>query len=303
MVEGISVTGINPTGFTLDYGAFAEVSVGTAAHGPEWPAPGIQMQFISKSGGNQYRGAVYGDYVNRDWQSTNIDLEQVRRGAQGGGGLSPHEANRLWSYWDLNADIGGYIKPDRPWWYSSVREQALSARQVNFPVKPLRTSLMNYSGKGTYQVPQDNKLVAFGQAVGTISRTASIPSARPALASLRRRRSTSRRRRRPSSSPGDGSGRASGTQSSMTRCSSRSGSDSSAPTGPRGRMARTILDVRVEKSLQLGGHRRVAGFVDVFNLLNANPEQNTNWSSGSSFLRPLDIVAPRLARVGVKLEW
>ena len=27
MVEGISVTGINPTGFTLDYGAFDEVSV------------------------------------------------------------------------------------------------------------------------------------------------------------------------------------------------------------------------------------------------------------------------------------
>ena len=40
MVEGISVTGINPTGFTLDYGAFDEVSVGTAAHGPEWPCAG-----------------------------------------------------------------------------------------------------------------------------------------------------------------------------------------------------------------------------------------------------------------------
>jgi len=75
------------------------------------------------------------------------------------------------------------------------------------------------------------------------------------------------------------------------------------PIGTRRMDNITILDVRVEKSLQLGGHRRVAGFVDVFNLLNANPEQNTNWSSGSSFLRPLDIVAPRLARVGVKLEW
>ena len=53
MVEGISVTGINPTGFTLDYGAFEEVSVGTAAHGPEWHAPGVSMQFVSKSGGNQ----------------------------------------------------------------------------------------------------------------------------------------------------------------------------------------------------------------------------------------------------------
>ena len=65
----------------------------------------------------------------------------------------------------------------------------------------------------------------------------------------------------------------------------------------------TILDVRVEKSFRLRGHRRFAGFVDVFNVLNANPEQNTSWSSGSSFLRPLSIVPPRLARTGVKLEW
>ena len=65
----------------------------------------------------------------------------------------------------------------------------------------------------------------------------------------------------------------------------------------------TLLDVRVEKGFRLGGHRRLAGFVDVFNLLNANPEQNTSWSSGPSFLRPLSIVPPRLARLGVKLEW
>jgi hypothetical protein len=47
MVEGISTSGINPTGFTLDYGVFEEVSVGTAAYGPEWPWSGVQMQFIS----------------------------------------------------------------------------------------------------------------------------------------------------------------------------------------------------------------------------------------------------------------
>ena len=42
----------------------------------------------------------------------------------------------------------------------------------------------------------------------------------------------------------------------------------------------TIVDVRVEKAFLASAGRRVAGFVDVFNLLNANPEQNTNWSSG-----------------------
>jgi hypothetical protein len=65
----------------------------------------------------------------------------------------------------------------------------------------------------------------------------------------------------------------------------------------------TILDMRVEKGFHFDGHRRVAGFVDVFNVFNANPEQNTSWSSGLSFLRPLSIVPPRLAQLGVKLEW
>ena len=164
MVEGISVSGINPTGFTLDYGVFEEVSVGTAAHGPEWPWPGVQMQFISKSGGNQYRGALYADYVNKDAQSFNIDEEQIRRGAPGGPALVPRDANRLWGYRDINADLGGYVKPDTLWWYASVRRQEVSARQVNFPVKPLRTALTNYGGKATYQATQANKLVAFAQA-------------------------------------------------------------------------------------------------------------------------------------------
>jgi hypothetical protein len=85
------------------------------------------------------------------------------------------------------------------------------------------------------------------------------------------------------------------------------------PIGTRRMNNVTLLDVRVEKGFKLGGHRRFAGFVDVFNVLNANPEQNTSWSSGMfasedgrqqpSFLRPLSIVPPRLARLGVKLDW
>ena len=122
------------------------------------------MQFISKSGGNRYRGTIYADYENRHWQSFNIDEEQVRLGRPSGGGLPPRGANRLGSYYDVNADIGGYIKPDKLWWYFSARDQDIAARQVNFPVKPLGTTLTNYSGKATYQATQDNKLVPFAQA-------------------------------------------------------------------------------------------------------------------------------------------
>jgi len=164
MVEGVNVSGIAATGFGLDVGSFDQIAVGTGAHGPEWHSAGVQMQFIAKSGGNQYRGTMYAGYEHRQWQSFNIDGEQVRRGAAGGEGLPPGEANRLWSYHDVNADIGGYVTPDTLWWYFSFRDQDIAARQVNFPVKPQPTHLTNYTGKATYRPAPGHTLIGFGQA-------------------------------------------------------------------------------------------------------------------------------------------
>ncbi|MGE5815327.1 MAG: TonB-dependent receptor domain-containing protein, partial [Acidobacteriota bacterium] len=164
MVEGISVSAIFTTGLTLNFGSFQEVSVGTAAHGPEWPLPGVQMQIVVKSGGNQYHGSVYADYENRALQSFNIDADQIGRGARGGPALSPRDANRLQSYYDINADAGGYIRRDKAWWYFSWRRQEVAARVVNFPVKPVQTQLANYSAKATYQFTPNNKLIAVGHA-------------------------------------------------------------------------------------------------------------------------------------------
>jgi len=75
------------------------------------------------------------------------------------------------------------------------------------------------------------------------------------------------------------------------------------PIGTRRMDSITLLDLRVEKGFRLGGHRRVAAVADTFNLLNSNPEQSLSWSSGQSFLRPLSIVAPRMVRIGAKIDW
>jgi hypothetical protein len=163
MIEGINLSGIFSTGLTLNLGSFEEVVVGTAAHGPEWPLPGVQMQIVVKSGGNQYHGSVYADYENRALQSFNIDADQIGRSAQGDPPLS-HDANRLWGYHDINADVGGHIARDKAWWYFSVRQQEVAARAVNFPVKPLQTELANYSGKTTYQFTPKHRVVVFGHA-------------------------------------------------------------------------------------------------------------------------------------------
>lgn len=162
-VEGMSIAGINPTGFTLDYGSFAEVAVQTAAHGPEWISPGVHMQVISKSGGDRYHGTLYAGYEYRRWQWVNIDEEQIDRGVTGGGDIPPRAINRLWSYHDINADAGGYVIRDRLWWYGSFRRQQIVSQRVNVPVEPNRTFLTNYTGKATYQITTGHRLIAFAQ--------------------------------------------------------------------------------------------------------------------------------------------
>jgi hypothetical protein len=77
------------------------------------------------------------------------------------------------------------------------------------------------------------------------------------------------------------------------------------PIGTRRTDNLTIADLRLEKRFPAGGGGRLSIFLDVFNLLNANPEQSVTWLSGRdvNFLRPLSIVGPRIARVGLRLDW
>jgi outer membrane receptor protein involved in Fe transport len=64
----------------------------------------------------------------------------------------------------------------------------------------------------------------------------------------------------------------------------------------------SLIDVRIERATSVR-NTRLSPFIDVYNLTNANPIQNTSWSSGSSFLRPLAIVPPRVLRIGAKFDW
>jgi hypothetical protein len=156
MIDGLVTTeGTDAIGVYVDYGAFDEISIGTAGHSSEMGWPGVQTQFIAKSGGNTYHGSLYGDYQNKGIQGRNISDEQRSRG------ITFTEANRLHSYRDFNADVGGYIKKDKIWWYGSYRNFDVRARYANFPVKPHQTALQHYTGKATFALPGNNKLVLF----------------------------------------------------------------------------------------------------------------------------------------------
>src|SRR5438094_3105330 len=164
MVEGIVNTeGTNAAGYYYDYGSFDEVSVATGTNSAEMPWPGVMSQFIAKSGGNTYHGKIYADYESEGIQSRNIDQQQIALGLKAGGGLGPTDLNRLHKYYDLNGDAGGYVKQDKFWWYGSLRDQDVQSLLPNFPVKPFETHLSNISGKVTYSLSTNNKLVGYGQ--------------------------------------------------------------------------------------------------------------------------------------------
>jgi hypothetical protein len=75
------------------------------------------------------------------------------------------------------------------------------------------------------------------------------------------------------------------------------------PIGTRKQDDIVIFDVRAEKSLTLTGRLKLSGIVDAFNLFNSNAEQNTSYNSGTSFLRPLNIIPPRIVRVGARITF
>jgi outer membrane receptor protein involved in Fe transport len=162
MIEGINSTqGTERFGNYPDMGSFDQVAVNAAAHTAEMAVPGIQVIFISKSGGNTYHGAVTGHYENERWQSFNIDDAQIARGITGGGGLAPRDVNRLHRFRDTSGDVGGFIVKDRLWWYGAVRDLETEARLPNFQVKPFVTRLVAFTGKVTYTLSKNTRLVGY----------------------------------------------------------------------------------------------------------------------------------------------
>ena len=162
MIEGINSTqGTERFGNYPDMGSFEQIAVNAAAHTAEMAVPGIQMIFISKSGGNTYHGSATAHYENERWQSFNIDDDQIARGITSGGGLGPRDVNRLHRFRDTSADVGGYIVKDRLWWYGAVRDLETEVRLPNFAIKPFLTRLTTYTGKATYTLSKNTKLVGY----------------------------------------------------------------------------------------------------------------------------------------------
>jgi Carboxypeptidase regulatory-like domain len=165
LIEGINTTeGTSAAGFYLDYGSFEEVFIGAAANSAEMPNPGVLTQFVGKGGSNQLGVSVYYDYENEDIQSRNLDDDQV---IPTPGATIREDGNRLASYKNFNLGVGGPIVRDKVWGHFAYLNQQNSVAAPPagsfLDGTPFDTKLFNYTGKGTYQMNQNNRFIGYLQ--------------------------------------------------------------------------------------------------------------------------------------------
>ncbi|HJU41429.1 MAG TPA: carboxypeptidase regulatory-like domain-containing protein [Vicinamibacterales bacterium] len=163
-VEGINTTeGTGGAGFYYDYGSFEEVFLGVAGQGAEAATPGVQSNFLGKSGGNRISGEFYVDGYNNSFQSSNMSEIYTRPTSQGGYGFRPG-SNEVLRYYDVNFNVGGPIKVDKAWWHLSWRRQFNAVEQPLFAFdQSFDTWNQNPSAKVTYQLNQKNKFIGYYQ--------------------------------------------------------------------------------------------------------------------------------------------
>jgi Carboxypeptidase regulatory-like domain len=165
LIEGINTTeGTAAAGFYLDYGSFEEVFIGAAANSAEMPNPGVITQFVGKSGSNRLGVNLYYDYENGDIQGKNLDPDQVLPAP---GTAIRADGNRLSSYKNLNLGIGGPLWKDKIWgFYAYLNQQNSVAAPPSGSIldgTPFDTKLFNHTGKGTYQLNQNNRFIGYIQ--------------------------------------------------------------------------------------------------------------------------------------------
>jgi hypothetical protein len=65
----------------------------------------------------------------------------------------------------------------------------------------------------------------------------------------------------------------------------------------------TVFDVRFDRTFNITDRIRFRGFLDFFNITNSSASETITRTTGTNYLRPVNILAPATARLGFRLLW
>lgn len=165
-VEGIRAGGANGTAadfYYADFNSFEEIAVTAVGQTASSPVAGTFTRFVSKSGGNVYRGQVYFDYQNKSLQSHNIDADQIAAGlTTTNPSFDVTDLNRTEYLRDISADVGGFLIKDKIWWYGAYRYTSQAQRFPFFDGLQANKAPV-YTGKVTYNITPEQRLIGYRQ--------------------------------------------------------------------------------------------------------------------------------------------
>jgi hypothetical protein len=103
------------TAFVPNMTSTQEITVDTSGSNAENAVGGVRVNLIPQSGGNQFRGTLFVTGVNSAFESNNFTQELRDRGLRAVNGIK--------SLYDINPGVGGPIRRDKLWFYTSARWQ------------------------------------------------------------------------------------------------------------------------------------------------------------------------------------
>ena len=103
--------------------ANAEVSYQTSGVGADVSGGGVRINMIPKEGGNRVSGSVFAGGTNGSWQANNVSDELKATGLAVG--------EKVDHISDYNFAIGGPIKQDKLWYFTTVRRIATNELVAN----------------------------------------------------------------------------------------------------------------------------------------------------------------------------
>src|SRR5262245_9432524 len=125
-VDGMQLNSLMNDGQVQAYysdAANAEVSYSTSGGGADVSAGGLKINMIPKEGGNRVSGSAFIGGTREEWQGDNVNADLRARGVEHGDTVQ-HVS-------DYNFAIGGPIRRDSLWYFTTVRRIATNEVVAN----------------------------------------------------------------------------------------------------------------------------------------------------------------------------
>ena len=122
LVDGMMVNGLQADGAVQSYfndAMSTEVSYQTSGIGADTSSGGVRLNMIPREGGNKFSGSFFSSWRDGAWQSDNFSQDLKDRGLP--------NASLIDRIYDVNFSIGGPIKKDKLWFFTSFRKWSVNA--------------------------------------------------------------------------------------------------------------------------------------------------------------------------------